>query len=182
MSSTTLHPRAESGALPDTATNATTFEPSTSPPSVAPRFASIVDPAVVQLSDEAAVKINAFPNRSGYASGMSSLQTHLHVEAWLKNLTYAKNVWIDVHVLGEGGALLHAETLALRYARPAGDGGDFFVLDCLLYHGSVATEGSVEPRPDARTVQYYLYGEMGGHVFTDDVVHVCVVRPDYEST
>jgi hypothetical protein len=110
------------------------------------------------------------------------MQTHLHVEAWLKNLAYAKNAWIDVHVLDGAGALLHGETLALRYARPAGDGGDFFVLDHLLYYGSVAGEGSIEPRPDARTVQYYLYGEMAGRVFSDGIVHVCIVRPDYEST
>ena len=182
MSSTTLDPRAASGALADTYSEPTVLEPSTSRPSVAPRSGVIVDPAVVRLSADAAVKINAFPSRSGYASGMSSMQTHLHVEAWLKNFTYAKNVWIDVHVLDDVGALLHAETLALRYARPAGDGGDFFVLDHLLYHGSVATEGSIEPRPDARTMQYYLYGEMGGRVFSDGTVHVCVVRPDYEST
>ena len=182
MGSTTLHPGAGSGTLTDVSSTATSFEPSTSPPSVAQRFGSIVDPAVVRLAEDAAVKINAFPNRSGYASGMSSMQTHLHVEAWLKNLTYAKNVWIDVHVLDDVGALLRAETLALRYARPAGDGGDFFVLDYLLYYGSVATEGSIEPRPDARTVQYYLYGEMSGRVFSDGIVHVCLVRPDYEST
>ena len=182
MSSTTLDPRTASGALTDTSSEPTTFDASTSAPSIAPRSGSIVDPAVVRLSDDAAVKINALPSRSGYASGMSRMQTHLHVEAWLKNLTYTKNAWIDVHVLDEGGALLHGETLALRYARPAGDGGDFFVLDHLLYYGSVATEGSIEQRPDARTVQYYLYGEMGGRVFSDGIVHVCVVRPDYEST
>ena len=182
MSSTTLDHGGASGALTDICSEPTTLEASTSPPSVASRSGSIVDPAVVRLSNDAAVKINAFPSRSGYASGMSSMQTHLHVEAWLKNLTYAKNAWVDVHVLDDVGALLHAETLALRYARPAGDGGDFFVLDHLLYYGSVATEGSIEQRPDARTVQYYLYGEMGGRVFCDGVVHVCVVRPDYEST
>ena len=182
MSSTTLHPRTASGALTDVCSEPTTLDASTSPPSVAPRLGSVVDSAVVRLSEDAAIKINAFPSRSGYASGMSSMQTHLHVEAWLKNLTYSKNAWIDVHVLDDAGALLHSETLALRYARPAGDGGDFFVLDHLLYYGSVATEGSVEQRPDARTVQYYLYGEMGGRVFTDGIVHVCVVRPDYEST
>lgn len=182
MSSTTLHPSAASGALTDISSKPTTFESSTSPPSVAPRSGSIVDPAVVRLSDDAAVKINALPSRSGYASGMSSMQTHLHVEAWLKNLTYAKSVWIDVHVLDDVGALLHSETLALRYARPVGDGGDFFVLDHLLYHGSVVTEGSIEQRPDARTVHYFLYGEMGGRVFSDGIEHVCVVRPDYEST
>ena len=182
MSSTTLDPRAASGALADICNEPRTLDPSTSPPSVASRSGSIVDPDIIRLSDEAAVKINALPSRSGYASGMSKMQTHLHVEAWLKNLAYVKNAWVDVHVLDDVGTLLHAETLALRYARPAGDGGDLFVLDHLIYYGSVATEGSIEQRPDARILQYFLYGEMDGRVFSDGIVHVCVVRPDYEST
>jgi hypothetical protein len=182
MSSTTLHPRPASGAVTDSYGEPTTLESRTSLPSVASRSGSIVDPAIIRLSDDAAVKVNALPNRSGYSSGMSRMQTHLHVEVWLKNLTYAKNAWIDVHVLDGVGELLHAETLTLRYARPAGDGGDFFVLDHLLYYGSVATQGSIELRPDARTVQYYVYGEMGERVFSDGILHVCIVRPDYEST
>lgn len=182
MTSTTLQPRPASGAFTPGCAEQATLEPSTSRPSVAPRSGSIVDPAIIRLADDAAVKVNALPSRSGYSSGMSRMQTHLHVEVWLKNLTYAKNAWIDVHVLDGVGELLHAETLTLRYARPAGDGGDFFVLDHLLYYGSVATEGSVEQRPDARTVQYYVYGEMGEHLFSDGILHVCIVRPDYEST
>jgi hypothetical protein len=100
------------------------------------------------------------------------------VEVWLKNLTYAKHVWVDVHVLDEIGTVLHAETLTLRYERPAGDGGDLFVLDQVLYRGSVATEGSVDARPEARTVEYRVYGEMGGRVYTDGSDHRCDLRAD----
>jgi len=180
--STTLHPSPASGAFTDRCDEPTTLDSNITRPSVAPRSDAIVDPSIIRVSDDAAVKVNALPSRSGYSSGMSQMQTHLHVEVWLKNLTFAKNAWIDVHVLDDLGEVRHAETLTLRYARPAGDGGDFFVIDSLLYYGTVATPGSVEPRPDARVVQYYVYGEMRERVFTDGILHVCIVRPDYEST
>ena len=61
---------------------------------------------------------------------------------------------------------------------PAGDGGDLFVHDGQLYQGTVATQGSVTPRPDARLVQYRLYVELNGELFTDGVLHHCDLKPD----
>jgi hypothetical protein len=109
---------------------------------------------------------------------MSNLQTRLHVEAWVRNRSYVKSVWLDVHVLARDNTILRRETVALRFARAAGDGGDLFVFDGLLYQGSVATQGSVDPRPDARTVQYRLYGEQADQVCTDGIAHRCVLRED----
>ena len=149
--------------------------------SVEPRADAVVDPAALHLTDDAAVKRNTFPSRPGYPSGMTDLQTHLHVEAWVANTAYAKSVWVDVHVFGHDGALVRAESLPLAYTRPAGDGGDLFVLESEVYQGLVATPGSVDPRPDARLVQYRLYAEVGGRVLTDGLLHRCTLAPDSAS-
>ena len=145
---------------------------------VVPRLGAAVNPAVLHLTNDAAVKQNAFTSHSGYAHSMANMQTSLHVEAWVENRAYAKHVWADVHVFDHAGALVHHETLPLRYARPAGDGGDVFVLDAPLFQGMVATPGSVDVRPDARLVQYRLYAELEGRVFTDGLLHDCALRSD----
>ena len=146
--------------------------------SLQPRAGARTDAEVVRMTEDAAVKENAFPSRPGYPSGMANMRTHLHVVAWVKNTTYAKNVWVDVHVFDGGNIPFHKETLALGYARPAGDGGDVFSVDTHLYQGMVATPGSVDPRPDARVVLYRLYAELNGEVFTDGVEHRCELKPD----
>jgi hypothetical protein len=146
--------------------------------SVEPRAGALGDETVVRLSGDAAVKRNTFPSHPGYPSGMADLQTRLHVEAWVRNSSYAKNVWVDVHVFAHDGSLVNAETLPLSYTHAAGDGGDVFVLDAEVYHGSTATPGSVDPRPDARTVHYRLYAELEGQLFSDGVVHRCTLASD----
>jgi hypothetical protein len=156
--------------------------PGTSPiERVSLRAGAITDRAMMRVTTDAAVKRNAAPSSSGHSSGRSNLQTRLHVEAWVRNTSYVKNVWIDVHVLAHDDAILQRETLSLGFAHAAGDGNDVFVFDGLLYQGSVATQGSVDPRPDARAVEYRLYGEQAAHVYTDGVAHSCVLREDARS-
>jgi hypothetical protein len=142
------------------------------------RTGAVTDRTMIRVTSDAAVKRNAFASSSGHSSGMSNLQTRLHVEAWVRNRSYVKNVWLGVHVLARDDTILHRETLALRFAHAAGDGGDLFVFDRLLYQGTVATQGSVDPRPDAGTVQYRLYGEQADQVCTDGIAHRCVLRAD----
>jgi hypothetical protein len=146
--------------------------------SVGLRAGAAVEPAVLRLTSDAAVKQNLFTSRPGYAHSMAKLETHLHVEAWVRNSTYAKQLWVDVHVFADGGALVHRETLPLHYTRPAGDGGDLFVVDAPLFQGPIASPGSVERRPDVRLLEYRLYGELAGRVVTDGVLHRCVLRSD----
>ena len=145
---------------------------------VSPRVGVAEDPASVRVATDAAVKHNTFPSRPGYPSGMAHWQTHLHVEAWVKNTAYAKTVWADVHVFGHDGTLVHSETVPFEYERPAGDGGDVFRFDGAVYEGATAVAGSVTPRPDVRLVQYRLYAEVGGRVVTDGALHECELRPD----
>jgi hypothetical protein len=148
------------------------------PRPVQPRERAIHDGAVLHLVADAAVKENAFASYSGHARGMSNRRTHLRVEVWVRNLAFAKSTWLDFHVYDRDGGLLRADTLPLRFSHAAGDGGDLFVLEDLVYQGSIATQGSVDPRPDARAVQYRVYCEQDARVYTDGVPHWCELRMD----
>jgi hypothetical protein len=154
--------------------------PDAAPP-VSPRAGAGVDPTKLRVSDDAAVKHNTFPSWSGHPSGRAHWQTHLHVEAWVQNTTYAKHLWADVHVFGHDGALVASQTCAFEYGRPAGDGGDLFRLDCAVYEGTTVTPGSAERRPDVRRVQYRVYCELDGRVFTDGLLHECLLHSDVVS-
>ncbi|MGZ8492186.1 MAG: hypothetical protein ACXWZS_08285 [Gemmatirosa sp.] len=152
--------------------------PRHSEPAVRVRAGAEVEPAALHVATDAAVKVNTSPSRPGYPSTMTHWQTHLHVEAWVRNTTYAKHVWVDVHVFAHDGALVSSETLPLAYARPAGDGGDLFQLDRPVYEGATATPGSATPRPDARLLQYRLYYQFDDRVVTDGELHQCILRSD----
>jgi hypothetical protein len=148
---------------------------------VRPRAGATVDASVLRVREDAAVKHNTFPSAPGRPSGGAHWQTHLHVEAWVRNATYAKHLWADVHVFDHDGALVASDSCAFVYARPAGDDGDVFRLDAAVYEGTTVTPGSADPRPDARMVQYRVYAELGGTVFTDGLLHDCVLRSDVVS-
>ena len=148
---------------------------------VQPRKGATAAPDVVHVRAGAAIKHNTFPSWSGHPSGRAHWQTHLHVAGWVKNTTFTKRLWADVHVFAHDGTLVSSETCALVYERPAGDGGDLFVLDCAVYEGATVTPGSATPRPDVRLVQYRLYGELDGRVFTDGLLHECVLKSDVVS-
>jgi hypothetical protein len=129
---------------------------------VSPRTGATIDATVLRVLADAAVKQNAFTSAPGYPSARAHWQTHLHVVA-------------------HDGALVASTTRALGYARPAGDGGDVFHLDEVVYEGTTVTLGSAEPRPDARLVQYRIYGELAGQVFTDGRLHAGVLKADVAS-
>lgn len=145
---------------------------------VAPRAEARVDATRVRLHETAAVKQNTFTSRPGYARAAAHWQTHLHAEAWVRNTSYEKRVWADVHVHAHDGALVRRLTLPFAYVRPMGDGGDLFQLDHVLFDGATATPGSVSLGPDVRLVQFRLYAECGGEVVTDGAVHEGVLRAD----
>lgn len=148
---------------------------------VSARHDAIVDRGMLHLTSDAALKENAFPSYTGHARGMTNMQTQLHVETWVRNTSYQKDVWMDVHVFDRDGVLLHSETRPLRFTRAAGDGGDLFEFDGVLFQGSIATQGSVDPRPDARALQYRLYCQQEAQVYTDGIPHWCELRTDATS-
>lgn len=105
------------------------------------------------------------------AFGGSELRTTVHLVAWVRNLTYVKDVWFDANVFDSGNQLIHAQTIPLHYRESGGGGGDLFEFNDVLYAGSRGQPGSVSPRPDARRVQLRLYCEMNGQLYTDGILH-----------
>jgi len=178
----TLHPSAtpQSATLlaPPRAALQGTVAPTDPERAVRPRAGATIDPSILRVREDAAVKHNTFPSRPGYASSNAHWQTHLHVEAWVRNTTFAKWAWADVHVFAHDGALVGSQTCALEWERPAGDGGDVFRGDCAAYEGATVSPGSAAPRPDVRLVQYRVYCEMDGRLYTDGVLHECLLNSD----
>ena len=74
----------------------------------------------------------------------------LSVQAWVRNLAYDKEVWIDVRLLGGGGEVLHAESLPLQYQGPAEGGGDFFGVDATV-PTSASSDATVPEPPSSST-------------------------------
>lgn len=79
---------------------------------------------------------------------------HLNVVAWVANVAYRKDVWLDIYGFDAGGTLVDRELMPLRYEAPAGGGGDLFGL-----HGVIA--------PGIAAIAYRIYYEVSGSLFTD---------------
>ncbi|HEY2668596.1 MAG TPA: DUF6209 family protein [Actinomycetota bacterium] len=132
------------------------------------REGAVVARGVVNVVGEGAVKSNTFPDPAGQGT---RLETRLVVVAWVRNDAFAKSVWMDVHVFDPDNRVIEAQTAPLEYAGPSEGGGDLFEFDRVIYLGSVASPGSMSRRPEARKVQYRLYAEMNGELYTDGVLH-----------
>jgi hypothetical protein len=85
------------------------------------------------------------------------------VQAWVRNISYDKHLWVDLCLLGDGKQVVFAQSLPLAFHEPADGGGDFF------------TVGAAVPAPKAAspvtTLLYRLYCEMNGQLFTDGILH-----------
>jgi uncharacterized protein DUF6209 len=121
------------------------------------------------------------PLGGGTPPAGSQLETHMALTIWVRNVAYQKNVWVDVHVFDQDDNRISADTLTLRYSGSAGGGGDFFTLDQTIFLGSGGVPGNVWPRADARKVQYRVYYEVDGRVFTDGMLHQDSVIADGEA-
>jgi hypothetical protein len=145
--------------------------------SVSYRSGAVTRPDMVNVLEQSASKVNVFPPPAGGGSPQGSdLQTMLKVTAWVKETTYGANAWIDVHVFDGDDRLIHAETLTLPYT---GFGSAFqYEFSGKVYQGLTATPGSVQPRPEARKVQYRLYYEVNYQVFTDGILHQHELQED----
>jgi hypothetical protein len=140
------------------------------------RTGALTRPDVVNVLEQSAAKVNALPSPASGARQGTDLQTMLTVVAWVKDTAAGANAWIDAHVFDGQDGLIQSETLTLRYA---GVGSAFqYKFDDSVYQGSTATPGSVQPRPDARKLQYRLYYEMSHQVFTDGILHQHEVQED----
>jgi hypothetical protein len=137
-------------------------------PPVRYRTGAMTRPDIVNVLEQHAAKVNAFVVGSGGAVG-TNLQTTLTVVAWVQESPYGANECIDLHMFDGGDQLIQATTVTLPYA---GFGSAFrYEFSGMVYQGSTATPGSVDPRPDARTLQYRLYYDVNYQAFTDGTLH-----------
>jgi len=141
------------------------------------RDGALARPDVVNVLEHSATKINAFsrPQNDGSPGG-TNLQTRLTVLAWVRESRYGANAWIDLHVFDERNELIDASTRALAWAG-WGPVAQYRGAE-IVYQGSTATPGSVQPRADARTLQYRLYFDVDYQVFTDGILHQFELPPD----
>jgi hypothetical protein len=142
---------------------------------VAYRSGAIVSPEMVHVVGDRCTKI---AHSQGTGQTGRQLLTHLVLRACVKNVAYTKNVWADVHVFDRAGEVISSGTYALRYSHATDGGGDLFELDEPVHRGSGAVGGAVGVANDARGVQYRVYYEVNGQVYTDNTLHQHDVRTD----
>src|SRR5262245_25406976 len=135
------------------------------------RDGAIARPEFVNVYDQTAVKKDVFPAPPNGPPVGKDLRTSLSVRAWVKNIAFVKEVWIDLHVFDRSATLIKAATLGLPWQGSASGNGDLFSFDDEIYRGSTATPGSVSPRPNAWLVQYRLYYAVEGNLYTDAILH-----------
>jgi hypothetical protein len=135
------------------------------------RDGAIARPEFVNVYDQTAVKKDVFPAPPSGPPVGKDLRTSLSVRAWVKNIAFVKEVWIDLHVFDRSATLIKAATLGLPWQGSASGNGDLFSFDDEIYRGSTATPGSVSPRPNAWLVQYRLYYAVEGNLYTDAILH-----------
>lgn len=123
---------------------------------------------MVTVLDESATKVNAKDDPANQGSGLD-LETMLTVRARVRNAGTVNSSWVDLHVFDAADELIRSETLPLRYVR-GGDDGDEYGFEGSVYRGTGASPGSVWLAPDARKVQYRLYCEADGTVFSDGLL------------
>jgi len=139
--------------------------------SVRYRDGAIARPEFVNVFDQTAVKKNVFPAPPSGPPVGKDLRTSLRLRAWVKNIAFVKEVWIDLHVFDRSATLIKAATLGLPWQGSASGAGDLFSFDGEIYRGSTATPGSASPRPNAWLVQYRLYYAVEGSLYTDTILH-----------
>jgi hypothetical protein len=145
------------------------------------RSGAITSPEIVNVLEQSAIKVNVFPSlpEGGPQQG-TDLQTLLKVTAWVRDTVFGANAWIDVHVFDGEDKLIHSETQTMTYT---GVGPSFrYEFSGKVYQGSTATPGSVQPRLDARKIQYRLYYDINFQVFTDGILHQLQLAEDADTS
>ena len=135
-----------------------------------------VRPDRASVVEQTATKRDMFPSPAFGSRNGTDIQTFLNLSAWVSDTIFGANAWIDLHVFDAQDKRVHAETFTLKYT----GFGPFpsYGFDGKIYQGSVATPGSVSPRPDARKIQYRLYYAIHYQTFTDGVLHQIELKDD----
>jgi hypothetical protein len=150
--------------------------------SVGFRTGAVPSKEMVVVLDEAAIKKNIKAATSTSGSAGLDLETVLSVQAWIRRLGEPQFAWLDLHVFDDCDQLIRSVTLPLAYVRDAEDGGDVFGFEGGVYRGTGASPGSVWLAPDARKVQYRVYAETAGTVYSDGLLRQHDLLADSELT
>jgi len=141
--------------------------------SVAARPEALIDLSKIRVVEDAATKEEAGRGPSG-----KRLRTLLVVRALTGDPAAVADTWADVHVFDAAGELIHAGSVAFKLPEGTADPA-LRVWEDEVYQGSGGGSGiGVWSRPDAHTVQYRLYCQVRGQVFTDGVLHQFEVPAD----
>ena len=141
------------------------------------RAGAVRNPAMVVLLEESATKINTKASGAPGGGVGLDLETVLSVRAWVGSGD-TQHGWLDLHIFDECDRLIQSETLPMKHLSTDKDGGSVFGFDGNVYRGTGASPGSVWLAPDAHKLQYRLYAEVDGTVFTDDVLRQHEVPAD----
>ena len=92
-----------------------------------------------------------------------TLGPYLGVVAWVANVAFEKEVWLDLYGFNAKGDLVDRKQLPLRYQAPAGGGGDLFGV-----HGLVG--------PNVAALAFRIYYEVNASRFTDGRLHTAATQ------
>jgi hypothetical protein len=127
---------------------------------------ALVNPEMVNVFHAAVSKPEAAAEGKGRCRSRTSATHRVFVQAWVRNVAYGKDVWMDTRLLDQAGKIVASEDLPLAYLEPAGGGGDFFLADTALPEPATR-----QPSNGARKLQFRLYYQVNGDVFTDGAIH-----------
>ncbi len=132
--------------------------------------------------EESVTKTNAKASEApGNGVGLD-LDTVLSLKAFVPKRGEIRYSWLDLHVFDDRDQLIRSETLPLEYMGQADDDGALFGFEGSVFRGTGASPGSVWLAPDARKVQYRLYCEVEGTVFSDGLLRQHELPPDSDLT
>jgi len=142
--------------------------------SVVMRPEAAVDPATIRVVGDSATK-----QQTG--SHGAALQTAVSMRAQIGQASCRLRAWADVHVFDASDELIHTGTIALEGPEAVPAPGQERAWRADVYQGSGGGSGAgVWSRPDAHTVQYRLYCQLEGTLYTDGILHQFDVPADTE--
>jgi len=145
--------------------------------SIRSRAGAVTKHDMVVVLEESATKIDT--KASGTPGGGTGLdlETVLSVRAWARRDGDVGSCWFDVCLFDDCDRLIRSETLPMEHLA-GDDGGDIFAFEGSVYRGTGAVPGSVWLAPDARKLQFRVYCEVDGTVFTDGLLRQHDIPPD----
>lgn len=137
---------------------------------------------MLAVLDETVTKKNIKAETSTSGSTGLDLEIVLSIQAWVRKLGEPQYSWLDVHVFDDSDQLIRSQTFPLTFVRAGEDDGEVFGFEGGVYRGTGASPGSVWLAPDARKLQYRVYSETGGAVYSDGLLRQHDLPPDSEFT